>query len=83
MDQLKTEDRNRIFIKDKHELMKDNPQFIAAWLKLAERIIRVNKRDQANHRQESHLNYFQWKPSTNATQKQRKVCHQKNDLKPD
>jgi hypothetical protein len=85
MDQLTTEDRNRIFIKNKDDLMKDNPRFIAAWLKLAERIIRVNKRDQANHRQESHLmeNYFQWKPSTNATQKRRKVCHQKNDLKPD
>jgi hypothetical protein len=85
MDQMTTADRNRIFIKDKDELMKDDPRFIAAWLKSAERILRVNKREQSNHRRESSLmeNYFQWKSKTNGKQKQRKVSHQKNDLKPD
>jgi hypothetical protein len=85
MDQLTADDRRKIFTKDKEELMKDHPRFIAAWLKLADRIIRVNEREQANHRQESHLmeNYFQWKPPKKATQKRRKISHQKNDLKPD
>jgi hypothetical protein len=60
MDQLPLADRNQIFSRDKKILMMEDPRFIAAWLKMAERIIRVNKKEQKFRRQESVLmeNYF-------------------------
>jgi hypothetical protein len=52
---------------------------------MAERIIRVNKKEQKFRRQESVLmeNYFKWHPPLKLKQTHQTKKHQKNDLKPD
>jgi hypothetical protein len=78
-------DRNRIFIKDKNELMSDDPRFILAWTKLEERIIRINKKERTGKSRETMFmeNYFKWQPPSNSKWRWRKNKHQKNDLKTD
>jgi hypothetical protein len=86
MDQLPIADRNWLFTKDKDNLMTDDPRFITAWLKLAERIIQINKWDQTCNRRETGVlmeNYFKWQPPSNTKRPCHTVKHQKNDLKPD
>jgi hypothetical protein len=55
MDRLPIADRNRIFTKDKDELMSDDPRFISAWIKLVERIIQIKKREQTGKIRETVL----------------------------
>jgi hypothetical protein len=49
-DKLDIQDRTKIFHKDKEELMAEDHRYIKAWLKLAERIIRVYKKGTKAHR---------------------------------
>jgi hypothetical protein len=80
-------DRKKIFYKEEEQIMKEDPRFIKAWLKLSERIIRTNKIEAKNIRRERVLmeQYFKWHPPTQRPKKRRKISgsHQKQDLKPD
>jgi hypothetical protein len=57
-------DRNRIFTKEKSELIIDDPRQIKTWIQMAERIIRVHKREVKRiHREKVMMEqYFKWHP---------------------
>jgi hypothetical protein len=83
---LPIDDRTKLFdSKDKDDLMKEDPRNITAWLKMTERIIKVNKKEQARHQRERTLieNYFKWHPPTQQRRKHQRKNLKKNDLKPD
>jgi hypothetical protein len=81
------DDQRRIYQKSKEELMSEELPKIQTWVRMAERIIRTNKKEaQRNHGQRKRFEqYFKWNPpdqsrrSTASEDKQ----HRKNDLKPD
>jgi hypothetical protein len=63
-DHLTVQDRSKIFPKEKAELLKEDPRQIKIWLKMAERIIRVHKREVAKTSREKEMmeQYFKWHP---------------------
>jgi hypothetical protein len=57
-------DRNKIFTKEKSELIIDEPRQIKTWIQMEERIIRVHKREVKRiHREKVMMEqYFKWHP---------------------
>jgi hypothetical protein len=85
-EKLSVTDRQKIFYKDIEELRSEDHRFIKAWLKIARRIIRVSKLENAKQYREKIMmeQYFKWHPPSNKNKKKRpRVRHQKQDLKPD
>jgi hypothetical protein len=41
--------RDRIFTKDKAEILQEDEKYIKTWIKMAERMIRVSKREEKRH----------------------------------
>jgi hypothetical protein len=62
-------DRNKVFTKEKSELIKDDPRQIKTWIQMAERIIRVHKREVKRiHRKKTMMEqYFKWHPPDKTT----------------
>jgi hypothetical protein len=77
-------DWTKLFYKEKDDLMMEDPRYIAAWLKLSERIINVNKKEQARQKRERTLmeNYFKWHPPTHPKRKTSRKKLNKHDTKP-
>jgi hypothetical protein len=66
--------------------MAEDPWYIKAWLKNADRIIRVSKQEERRQTHEKTMmeNYFNWRPSSKLPRKKRKcIQHMKQDLCPD
>jgi hypothetical protein len=72
-DHLKINDREKIFMRDKNQLMMEEPRFIKAWIKIAERIIKVTKSEKNKQSRERTMmeTYFQWQPSNPKPRKKR------------
>jgi hypothetical protein len=64
-DLLEHNDKEKIFYKDLEEMLQEDTRYLKAWLKLAQRVFSVAKRDQAKPRNKRKLmdTYFKWKPA--------------------
>jgi hypothetical protein len=85
-DTLKLPDRQLLFHLTENELTAEDPRYIKAWLKNADRIIRVSKQEECRQTHEKTMmeNYFKWRPSSKLPRKKRKrIQHLKQDLRPD
>jgi hypothetical protein len=85
-ERLSVTDRQKIFYKNIEELRTEDYWFIKAWLKIARRIIRVSKLENAKQYREKTMmeQYFKWHPPSIKNKKKKpRVRHQKQDLKPD
>jgi hypothetical protein len=84
---LPATDRNLIFDRNIEDILREDKRHIAAWLRVAERIIKTVKRESNAPNKASTLveQYFSWhKPQTKARKKGRKKPAQwKQDLRPD
>jgi hypothetical protein len=60
-------DRNKLFTKEKSELIKDDPRQIKTWIQMAERIVKVHKWEVKRiHREKAMMEqYFKWHPPNN------------------
>jgi hypothetical protein len=81
-------DMLRLFQISEEERLKEDPQKLRAWIKLAERIIKTNKREQQDKRcsQRTMMDqYFKWHPPDQRGHHQtmEQKHHRKHDLKPD
>jgi hypothetical protein len=80
-------DRNKVFTKTQEDLMREHPNYIKAWVKLATRIIRTHKNEN-KHKTGQRLmmeQYFKWHPpegTANLTRNKR-IKHLKQDIRPD
>jgi hypothetical protein len=81
------DDRQRLFQKSKEEKLNEDPRSIKTWLRMADKIIRTNKRENKQRTGQRRMmdQYFKWNPPD-----PRKPCnatdlkqHRKQDLKPD
>jgi hypothetical protein len=86
-DQLTITGRNKVFTREQDEIMRENPQHIKAWIKFAERVLRLNKKENQGQTKQRNLmdKYFKWHPHEQGkkqTQKTKKQRH-KQDLRPD
>jgi ribonuclease HI len=63
-DRVKAQDRNKIFTKEKAELLQEQPNVIKNWIRMAENLIRIHRREnkQANNRNQMMEQYFKWHP---------------------
>jgi ribonuclease HI len=86
-DHLQISDREKIFTRDKNQLMKEEPRFIKAWIKIAEGIIKIAKNEKNKQSQERNMmeTYFQWQPHNPTPRKKRRRSghRHKQDLRPD
>jgi hypothetical protein len=84
---LPVTDRNLIFDRNIEDILREDKRHIAAWLRIAERIIKTVKRESKAPNKASTLmeQYFSWhQPHTKARKKERKKQSQwKQDLRPD
>jgi hypothetical protein len=82
---LSAEDRDKLFYMDKKAILKEDPRKILPWLNLTERIIKVNKKEQARNTRERTLmeQYFKWHPPTQVKKRTSREKRNKYDLKPD
>jgi hypothetical protein len=84
---LQVTDRNLIFDRNIEDILREDKRHIAAWLRIAERIIKTVKRESTAPTTASKLmeKYFSWqKPQTTKRKKERKKPSQcKQDLRPD
>jgi hypothetical protein len=64
MDKLDTSDREKIFYKDREQMLQEDTRYIKAWLKLAQRAFSVAKKEQAAPSNSRKLmeTYFAWQP---------------------
>jgi hypothetical protein len=85
VDKLSYTDRQKLFYRDKESLLEEDPRFIKAWLKLADRIIRVSKQESKRQYREIIFmeKFFHWRPSSKPSRKRKWTPHQKQDLRPD
>jgi hypothetical protein len=84
---LPFDDQRRIFQKSKEELLSEDLPRIQTWVRMAEQIIRTNKREaQKSSKQRNRFEqYFKWNPP-DQRRRQHEIeqsQHRKNDLKPD
>jgi hypothetical protein len=81
------DDRQRLFQKTEDEKLREDPRHIQTWIRMAEKIIRTNKRENKRMTGQKKMmeQYFKWNPPDLRTSRQHKEHHQhrKNDLKPD
>jgi hypothetical protein len=86
-EKLTVTDRQKLFQKEKEELISEDPRYINAWLKLAARIIRASKRETSKlmYREQTLMEkFFNWNPVNRPrTRKKTKRKSFKEDLKPD
>jgi hypothetical protein len=86
-EKLTVTDRQKLFQKEKEELVSKDPRYINAWLKLAARIIRASKRETSKlmYREQTFMEkFFNWNPVHRPrTRKKTKRKSVKEDLKPD
>jgi hypothetical protein len=63
-DRMPIKDRDRIFTKEKEAILQDDEKNIKTWIKMAERMIRVTKREEKQHKHEAAImeQYFKWHP---------------------
>jgi hypothetical protein len=84
---LDWEDRTKIFQHSKEEVLAQEPRKIAAWVKLAEQMIRINKVEKRKQTGQKNLmeQYFKWHPPDSHTGEYGKERdqHHKQNLKPD
>jgi hypothetical protein len=82
---LSHSDKQKLFHREQESLLVEDPRFIKAWLKLADRIIRVSKQESKRQYKERTFmeNFFKWGPSSKPSQKRKNAPHQKQDLCPD
>jgi hypothetical protein len=84
---LEWKDRSKVFQKSKEEILTDEPHKIAAWVKLAERLIKINKHKKRKDQAQRGMmdKHFQWKPPKNraGTHSTERKQHHKQNLKPD
>jgi hypothetical protein len=84
---LKWKDRSKVFQKSKEEILTAEPHKIAAWVKLAEQLIKINKHEKMKDKAQRGMmdTHFLWKPPEKRpgiNSKERKQHHKQN-LKPD
>jgi hypothetical protein len=86
-EKLTVTDKQKLFQKEKEELLTEDTRYINAWLKLAGRIIRASKRETIKlmYREQTFMEkFFNWIPAKRPrTRKKPKGRHFKEDLKPD
>jgi hypothetical protein len=86
-EKLTVTDKQKLFQKEKEELLSQDTRYITAWLKLAGRIIRASKRETSKlmYREQTFMEkHFNWIPAKRPrTRKKPKGKHLKEDLKPD
>jgi hypothetical protein len=80
-------DQRRLFQKSKADLLAEDLPHIQTWVRMAERIIRTNKRElqRPGKQQKRFEQYFKWNPP-DQRRRQHEIeqsQHRKNDLKPD
>jgi hypothetical protein len=84
---LAWKDRSKIFTKRKEEVLAEDHQKVAAWVKIAERILKINKKEahMPNAQREMIEQYFKWHPpdKRQGRHNQEKEQHHKQNLKPD
>jgi hypothetical protein len=63
-DRMPITDRARIFTKEKESILQEDEKHIKTWIKMAERMIQVTKREDKRHRHEATMmeQYFKWHP---------------------
>jgi hypothetical protein len=81
------DDRQRLFQKTEEEKLREDPRNIATWIRMAERIIRTNRRENKRMTGQKRMmeQYFKWNPPDQRANKSNREQqqHRKNDLKPD
>jgi hypothetical protein len=67
-DKLQHQDRERIFDKGESELLREAPTTIMNWLKIAEKMIWISKRETKARQREKNMmeQYFKWHPPDRA-----------------
>jgi hypothetical protein len=84
---LAWKDRSKIFTKSKEEVLAEGPRKVAAWVKLAERILKINKKEarMPDAQRKMIEQYFKWHPPDKWQDRrnQEKDQHHKQNLKPD
>jgi hypothetical protein len=68
-------DKEKIFYKDVKVMLQEDTRYIRAWLKLAQRVFSVAKKEQAKPRNERKLmeQYFAWRPPTTLIQRKQRT----------
>jgi hypothetical protein len=63
-DKLRIQDRGKVFVKEKDELLREDATTIKNWLTLAEKMIRISKREEKTARRAKAMmeQYFKWHP---------------------
>jgi hypothetical protein len=84
---LDWKDRTKVFRKTKEEVLAEEPCKIAAWVKLAERMIKINKSEKRKLKGQKKMmeQYFKWHPPDSCTGEygKERSQHHKQNLKPD
>jgi hypothetical protein len=75
-DKLQIQDRGKVFVKEKDELLREDATTIKNWIKLAEKMIRISKREEKTARRAKAMmeQYFKWHPPD------RKHSHTRNSM---
>jgi hypothetical protein len=68
-EKINFQDRARIFAKEEEELLREDPTTIKNWLKIAEKMIRITKREAKASAREKNMmeQYFKWHPPDRTT----------------
>jgi hypothetical protein len=63
-DMLRFQDRERLFTKNEEELLRKDPTTVKNWLKIAEKMIRITRRETKARTREKNMmeQYFKWHP---------------------
>jgi hypothetical protein len=63
-DMLRFQDRERLFTKNEEELLREDPTTVKNWLKIAEKMIRITRRETKARTREKNMmeQYFKWHP---------------------
>jgi hypothetical protein len=84
---LAWKDRSKLFTKSKEEVLAEDHRKVAAWVKLAERLLKINKKEarMPDTQREMIEQYFKWHPpdKRHGRRNREKEQHHKQNLKPD
>jgi hypothetical protein len=85
MDKLDIGDRDKIFYKDREQMLQEDTRYIKAWLKLAQRAFSTAKKEQAAQGNSRKLmeTYFAWKPSNRNHRHQTRTPRSPAETHPD
>jgi hypothetical protein len=83
-DLLEHGDREKIFYKDLDDMLNEDARYLKAWLKLAQRVFSMARKEQAKTRDERKMmdTYFNWRPAK-TTQRNAKEQRAPDDTHPD